>query len=248
MVINRANIFGVMVSMTNLVETTAFFKNYNYSNKGYICFPDMSVISTANKNTLLRQILNESTLTLPDGKPIEIASHFKGYHNTKTVSGYWLLHNLLNSELSHYFYGGNEETLSKLKAYLLTNYPKANILGYAAPPILKDDEIAGNDALKNDINNIKALKANIVWVGISSPKQDILMKYFHAKLDYGIMAGVGGVFDYMAGTHKKSPEWVKKIGLRWFYRLMQNPGRFWKRYLDVVIFICLYPFNKSNLK
>ena len=144
----------------------------------------------------------------------------------KTISGYKLLQSLLNTELTHYFYGTDEDTLFLLKVKIEDEYPNAKVLGYKAPPFVNSpEEVLHNAQMTSDILELKQLKPDIIWIGISSPKQDYLMNSFYQKLDHGIMIGVGAVFLYMSGKIKKSPEWIKKIGLRWLYRMLQEPGR-----------------------
>ncbi|NJK85295.1 MAG: WecB/TagA/CpsF family glycosyltransferase [Bacteroidales bacterium] len=83
------------------------------------------------------------------------------------------------------------------------------------------------------------MNPDIVWIGISSPKQDCMMYHYHTFLQKGFVVGVGAVFDYISGKHKISPEWMKKLSLRWLYRLLQDPGRLWKKYL-MYNFIFMY--------
>lgn len=226
----RFEVSGVKISDINLEKTIEYLKSYNFNNKGYICLPDLSVLTAAQKDTRLKEILNNSILTLPDGKPLELLGRIKGYKKVKTVSGYWLIKSLLDTEISHYFYGGTEETCKKLKDKLTELNPNSNIVGLSSPPFLNLEDIEGNPQMKQDIEEISKKDIDIIWIGISSPKQDYLMNYFHKELSHGIMIGVGGVFDYLAENKKISPEWVKKIGLRWLYRLAQEPKRLWKKY------------------
>jgi N-acetylglucosaminyldiphosphoundecaprenol N-acetyl-beta-D-mannosaminyltransferase len=189
------------------------------------------VASLAFENEKLREILGTSLLTLPDGKPLEWVARIKGFKKVKTVSGYWLLVELLRSKKSHFFYGTNEKTLNKIRQRIDIEFPEANVLGYKSPPILNNlNSIEKNKEISDDIKYINSLKPDLIWIGISSPKQDYLMGTYYSKLDQGLMMGIGGVFDYFAGIHKKGPEWLKKAGFRWLYRLAQNPRRLWKKY------------------
>ena len=228
---NRFEILGSKVSETNFKDTVTFFKNYNYSNTGYVCLSDFSVIVAAEKDHELQKILNQSLLTLPDGKPIEFFARLKGYKKVTTVSGYWLIKELFQTPLKHYFYGCNPECLERIVSRLQKEHSDSKIFGYKAPPLLSKKNIKGNKDLKNDVEIFNNLQPDIIWIGISSPKQDYLMHELQPMLNHGLMIGVGGVFDYLAGTKKISPEWVKKIGFRWFYRFIQEPRRLYKRYL-----------------
>jgi len=226
----KINIFGVDVILTDIHETTRFIKSYQYNKPGYICLPNVYVIVKASRDASYAKVLNSSTATLPDGKPIELYSKFKGFRNISTVSGYLLFNNLIETALTHYFYGANEETLGIIQKKIESKFPRANVLGYKAPPFVKINEIENNQTIRNDIDEINKLQPDIIWIGISSPKQDILMNKYYNKLNKGLMIGVGAVFNYIAETYKISPEWMKRLSIRWIHRLIQEP-RLWKRYL-----------------
>jgi exopolysaccharide biosynthesis WecB/TagA/CpsF family protein len=232
----RVFLFGIGISITNLKRTVEYILKKEHS-VGYICLPDMSVIANASKDDLLISILNDSLLTLPDGKPLEILAKRKGYKEVRTVSGYWLIKDLMQSDLSHYFYGANQQTIDTLINNLKKEFPASNIIGGSSPPMVALNEIKSNKEISTDMKMIKSLAPNILWIGISSPKQDYLMNFYHKTFDNTILIGVGGVFDYLAGQCKISPEWVKKIGMRWLYRLFQEPERLWKKYFNTFIFI-----------
>src|ERR1700760_257860 len=103
----RFNFFDTHINATNLEEVEDFLNHYNYSKTGYICFPDSSVVATAQDDRGLQNILNSSLLTLPDGKPSEFFARKQGYKNVSTVSGFWLCKRLLKTNLKHYFLGSS---------------------------------------------------------------------------------------------------------------------------------------------
>jgi N-acetylglucosaminyldiphosphoundecaprenol N-acetyl-beta-D-mannosaminyltransferase len=228
--LNRINTFGTYVTATNQPEANRYFLEFNYSRKGYVCFPNTYVITKANKDSQLQNILNQSAQTLPDGKPLEYYARAKG-EKMSTVSGYWLCKSLLESNLSHYFYGASTETIAILEKKLKEEYPEARILGYQSPPMVSVEETKNHREIEKDMERIRLLAPDIVWIGMSSPKQDFLMHHWHQKLDHGVMMGVGAVFSYLAGTEKKSPEWMKQMGLRWVYRIMQDPRKHFVKYM-----------------
>jgi N-acetylglucosaminyldiphosphoundecaprenol N-acetyl-beta-D-mannosaminyltransferase len=230
----RINLFGILVSKINLKETGLFLSKYNYEQTGYICLPDLSVIVSAQKDKKLVHILNNSLLTLPDGKPLEFLGKLKGEKGMSTVSGYWLIKQLLQSNLNHYFYGSQQEKTKSLVDKLRIEFPVSKIIGFGSPPLLNLDEIENNATVLNEIERINQLKPDIIWVGISSPKQDYLVYHYSKHLQYGVMIAVGGVFDYLSGSKKISPEWIKQIGFRWLYRLIQEPRRLWKKYFFTI--------------
>lgn len=237
----KINIFGIDVTQTNMFATANFLKDYDFSKKGYICFPDSYVLVNASRDYKLKEILNNALMVMPDGKPIELYAKYKGHKNISTVSGYWLCKNLLESNLSHFFYGGDNNKITLLKNYIKKQYPNANIKGFCPVPYLSESEISSSSVIENNIRFINSLKPDLIWIGISSPKQDFLMNTYINYIDKGLMLGIGGVFDYLAETKKISPEWIKKLGLRWFYRLIKEPKRLWRKYLFAITgFIYLF--------
>jgi len=127
----------------------------------------------------------------------------------------------------HYFYGGTEAALEKLVMALKQTYPKINIVGQYSPPFrpLNPEE------LKQVIDNINKSQADILWVGLGSPKQDFWIKENRDKLNVSVMVGVGAAFDFLSGANKQAPRWMQKTGLEWLFRLACEPKRLWRRYI-----------------
>ncbi|WP_276481350.1 WecB/TagA/CpsF family glycosyltransferase [Paraflavitalea pollutisoli] len=235
---NRFDFLGVHISIINPSAAVDAISKYDFRSPSYVSFPDASVIKEAHGNPLLTNILNSSFLTMPDGKPSQVVARLKGHKSVSTVSGFHLCKALLQKNtLTHYFYGGDEATLGKLKNNLEREFPNAKILGYKSPPFVAADQIATSPQLKQDISEINALQPDIVWIGISSPKQDYLIHHYHQHFTKSLMMGVGGVFLYLADESLKSPEWVKKMGLRWAYRLSKEPARLWPKYYATFRFL-----------
>ena len=223
------NIFGTQVSISNIEVAPEQIQSLVKLKSGYICLPDAYVIVSATKNKKLQNILNNSLLTLPDGSPLVIYAKQKGIKNISSVSGYWLVKKLLDTNLNHYFYGSSQEELLRIKKNIIIEFPAAKVLGYKSPPLVKQEEIENNPQIAKDIQKINLLKPDIIWIGLNSPKQDYLMSAYTPLLEKSIMIGIGGVYDYLSGTMKISPEWVKKLSLRWVYRITQNPKRIYRK-------------------
>lgn len=241
MISERFEFLGTRINATNLEETTMFLKTYDYSKTGYVSFPDSSVIASAKNNERLRAILNGALLTLPDGKPSELYARLKGHKKVSTVSGYWLTKKLLESHLTHYFLGSSDEKLRKIIMNIRKEFPSAKISGYRAPGFHDIKFFEEGNLLQDELQEINSLKPDLIWIGIGSPKQDFLMDSHLSHLQHGVMLGVGGVFDYLSGDVKKSPEWVKKLGMRWLWRLAKEPKRLSGKYaMTFKIFITLF--------
>jgi N-acetylglucosaminyldiphosphoundecaprenol N-acetyl-beta-D-mannosaminyltransferase len=106
-------------------------------------------------------------------------------------------------------------------------FPRIKIVGTYTPPfrpLTRDEE-------KTLISTVKELAPDIIWVGMSTPKQERFMAEYLPRLNTMLMIGVGAAFDFHTGRVKDSPQWVKRSGLQWAHRLMQQPSRLWKRYI-----------------
>ena len=126
----------------------------------------------------------------------------------------------------HFFYGATDETLEKLRYELVQKYPGLQIADMYSPPFrpLSAEEDAAV------IRRINEAEPDFVWVGLGAPKQEIWMAAHQGKVR-GLMVGVGAAFDYLAGNIQRAPQWMQKCNMEWFYRLMQEPKRLFKRYM-----------------
>ncbi|MBK9284932.1 MAG: WecB/TagA/CpsF family glycosyltransferase [Sphingobacteriaceae bacterium] len=232
---------------TNYEETVDFLMHKN-NRKGYVCFPDLYNVLRANETLELMKIYNASTLTLPDGKPSQYFIKKKGYQNMTTISGYWLCQKLLNTNLSHFFYGTTDNNIKLMEEKIKKMFPKANIIGFKSPPLVQIDELLNHNQLSKEIKEIQDLNPDIIWIGIGSPKQDYLMHYYSNQKEGTIMIGVGAVFDYFAETAHMGPEFLKKIGLRWLYQLFVQPKRYTSRLFYILIKLPKYMIKSVTTK
>lgn len=225
------NILGVDVAVTNMQRTTNYIiKNAGKLRGQYITLTNVHTTVTAHEDEEYRNIQNEAFLALPDGKPIALALRLKGHKKARQVAGPDLMNKIWqmteNTNLTHYFYGGSQETIDKLREVLNEKYPNLKIAGMESPPfrpLLEEED-------KEAIERINSANADFVWVGLGAPKQEIWM-YNHKDKVNALMLGVGAAFDFHAGTVKRAPKWMQKCYLEWFYRLLQDPKRLWKRYV-----------------
>jgi N-acetylglucosaminyldiphosphoundecaprenol N-acetyl-beta-D-mannosaminyltransferase len=126
----------------------------------------------------------------------------------------------------HYLYGSTPDVLDALGEAVAVRWPGAEIAGIESPPFhdLTDDE------LTSSVRRAESTGATIVWVGMGTPKQDLLVRRMAASSDLTFVA-IGAAFDFIAGTKSQAPRWMMRIGMEWFYRLVTEPRRLWKRYL-----------------
>ena len=227
---DRFDILGCKISTTNTqAAMEAICNRIKSGNGGYVCFSNVHTVVTSRENSKLREITNNSFLSMPDGKPLSVYANLRGYRDVEQVAGPDFMPYFFGSSKSikHYFYGSTPEILEKLVSNFSELYPEAVVVGAYSPPFreLMPDEI------KKTIEDIKNASADIVWIGLGAPKQEIWMADHWEQLKPAILMGVGAAFDFHAGAKPRAPEWMKKYGLEWFHRLCSEPGRLWKRYL-----------------
>lgn len=181
------------------------------------------------KNAELRESVNNSDIINADGQAIVWGARMLGENIKERVAGIDLMCNLV--ELAHqknykiYLLGAKEEVVSKLVEIYSEKYSNKLIAGYRNGYFEPYEE-------SEIIQDIANSGANMLFVAISSPKKEnLLYKYRNELKDVSFIMGVGGSFDVIAGKVKRAPVWMRKYGLEWFYRFMQEPKRMWKRYL-----------------
>jgi N-acetylglucosaminyldiphosphoundecaprenol N-acetyl-beta-D-mannosaminyltransferase len=180
----------------------------------------------------LRDAVLGSDLTVPDGQPLVWAMNALGHDLSSRVYGPDLMARYCEraalTGARMFLYGGrNQGALVQLALNLRTRYPGLNIVGGYAPPFrpLTGEE---EDFVLDEINRSQA---DVVWVGIGVPKQEKWMAAMRDRLRAPVLVGVGAAFDFHAGLVPQAPRWMQSMGLEWAYRLLQEPGRLWRRYL-----------------
>jgi N-acetylglucosaminyldiphosphoundecaprenol N-acetyl-beta-D-mannosaminyltransferase len=189
------------------------------------------LVMVAQEDPEVRDAVLSHTLVLPDGVPLVWAQRALGHREASRVYGPDLMAHYLERSVStgvrHYLYGGrNQGALVELALSLRRRYPGVRIVGGYSPPYrtLTDEE---EQWVIEDVNRSKA---DVVWVGIGQPKQELWMARMREKLDAPVLAGVGAAFDFHAGLVPQAPAWMQDYGLEWIYRLAQEPRRLWPRY------------------
>lgn len=226
------NILGVNVAVTDMDKVLSFLTDNLEKLRGdYICVSNVHTIVMAHENDSYKKIQNGAAVILPDGKPLSVLERKQGgFSEAKKVSGPDLMPEVFKlSEKAgyrHFFYGSTEQTLDLLKNNLKKEYPKLEIAGVYAPPfrqLTKEED-------KEIIQKINEAAPDFLWVGLGAPKQEIWMASHKDKVS-AVMIGVGAGFDFHAGTVRRAPVWMQRCGLEWFYRLLRDPKRLWKRYV-----------------
>ncbi len=227
----KCQVLGISYNMGKLTEAVDHVLEKRKSLSGaYICFSNVHTTVTAMDDKEYRRVLNEAALVFPDGLPIAKQERKKGFTEAERIAGPDFMGEVFKRSakdgISHYFYGAKQETLDRLKENLEKNYPGIDIRGMYSPPFreLTDKE------KEDDIDRINRSGADLVWIGLGAPKQEFFMASVKGRVS-GLMLGVGAGFDFHAGTVKRAPKLLQRLGLEWFYRLIKDPGRLMKRYL-----------------
>ena len=198
-------------------------------------------IIEAYKNPSFKNLLNSFYLNLPDGMPTVWVGNLKGFKQIERCYGPDFFEALLSKSskmpIQHFFCGGKEGVAIQLKNSCHINFDNYNISGTFSPPFreLSDTEIRTLATQMNDAG------ADIIWVGLSTPKQEIFAKRLSEVSNAHFIITVGAAFDFFTGNVKQAPKWVQKSGLEWFFRLLMEPNRLFKRYFEIVpLFLWLH--------
>ena len=228
---NKCNILGVEIDIVTMEKLVDYItSNLHEASGKYICVANVHTTVTANENPDYLLIQNNSWITIPDGGPLCSYAKKHGFSECERTTGPDLMEEILRlSELngySHYFYGSTRGTLDKLVNNISLDYPDVQIAGYLSPPFRKLTE----DERTEVIDSINQANPDFIWIGLGAPKQEQFM-FDNVNKFNGVMIGVGAAFDYKAGNIKRAPIWMQKLNLEWFFRLIQNPVKLYKRYL-----------------
>ena len=229
---NKVNVLGVGISVLNLPgalgEIAAAIRDRR---KGYICVTGVHGVMEAQDDEAFRKILNHAFLCTPDGMPMVWMGKIRRHPEMRRVYGPDLMLDVCawsqTNPCRHFFYGGAPGVAQLLAEKLKARFAKMDIVGTFTPPFRPLNPEEESQLMEK----IRAAKPDIMWVGLSTPRQEKFMAEFLPKLDVTLMIGVGAAFNFHSGLVKQAPRWMQRTGMEWFYRLSQEPGRLAKRYL-----------------
>jgi N-acetylglucosaminyldiphosphoundecaprenol N-acetyl-beta-D-mannosaminyltransferase len=231
--IARIDILGVQVSAANLCAAISEIDRLIQGRHcSYITLTGVHGIMESVRSGEVRQVHNAAGLVLPDGMPLVWLLWNEGFKSADRVYGPDLMLALFKrSEKSgyrHFLYGATLQTLELLKSNLECAFPGANIVGVHAPPFRA--AVADEDEAVIEAMNRSA--ADIIWVGLSTPKQELWMARHRHRVSSPVLIGVGAAFDFHAGLVRQAPRWLQRLGLEWAFRTAVEPRRLAKRYLQ----------------
>jgi N-acetylglucosaminyldiphosphoundecaprenol N-acetyl-beta-D-mannosaminyltransferase len=182
----------------------------------------------------VREAHQQAAVVVPDGVPLVWLGRLLGFNSIGRVYGPDLMSSVFSRrelrQLRHFFYGSTPAVIDRLTATLKSRFGEFNLVGAHSPPIRpvgfdEDDEV---------LSHIRQLKPHVVWVGLSTPKQEVWLCSHMHKIGSGVGIGVGAAFDLLSGTTLQAPRWVQRSGLEWAFRLAVEPRRLFRRYLFIV--------------
>lgn len=229
----RANVLGVKISAVNMeMAVNLADKWIAGGSAGYICVAAVHGITEAYRDTEYRKIMNRALLNVPDGMPLSWIGHLQGFPEMDRVFGPDFMSAMCRVSVHRgyrtFLYGGQPGVAELLSKSLQAKFPGLQVVGTYTPPFrgLTPQEEC------ELIDQVHRSRPHILWVGVSTPRQERFMAKYFKRLEVPLLVGVGAAFDFHTGRIPDCSAWMKRAGLQWLHRLAQEPRRLGKRYLS----------------
>ena len=245
----KVNVLGVGVSAVNMDNALSVVKQWvDRRERAYVCVTGVHGVMESRRSPSLQAIHNNAGMVVPDGMPLVWLLKLAGFRNADRVCGPEFMPRFVADSVArgdrHFFYGGSEAAITGLQLRLRALAPGVCVAGAISPPYRPLTE-AEDEAMVEAIN---AASPDIIWVGLSTPKQERWMAAHRDRLDAPVLVGVGAAFDLAAGLIPRAPMFLRRSGFEWTYRLVKEPRRLWKRYLSSnPLFVLLATLQKLGL-
>ena len=240
----RIEFLKAPMDIATMQETVSFIEN-RIEQKQFLQHVVVNVAKIVNmqKDPVLAESVKACEVINIDGMGVVFGARFLGHDVPERVAGVDLFHELLamsaKRDFPVFLLGATEEVVSKTAEVVKAQNPNLNIAGYNDGYFWDDEEAV--------VTKIRESGAKLLFVAITSPKKENFINKWQDKLGVDFVMGVGGTFDVVAGKVKRAPQWMQKAGLEWLYRVIQEPGRMWKRYLKTnTKFLMLLLTEKSK--
>lgn len=235
---DRVEMMGCQIDNLSMEETLGRVEQFIVSGRPHQhVVVNVDKLVKASRDPELRRIINDCALINVDGMPVVWASRLLGKPLKARVAGVDLFEALMQRASENnwrvFLLGAREQVVSGVKSLYEAKYPDLIVAGYRNGYWKADDEPAL-------VEQIKAARADLLFVAISSPKKEQFLGRYQAEMKVPFAMGVGGTFDVAVGKVKRAPRWMQNSGLEWFYRFLQEPRRMFKRYfIDDMAFFWL---------
>ena len=227
----RVDLLGVNVSAINMSQAIAYIERWiKEQQPHYVCVTPAHAVMDCYDHPDLRSIYNASGMTTPDGMPIVWWLKWHGQPQVERVYGPDLMLEVCRRSQEtgwrHYFYGGTPQVVQDLGRRLQARFKNFQIAGIYSPPFrplsFTEDRMV--------VEQIISSRADIVWVGLGAPRQEMWMSSHSGLVGAPVLIGVGAAFDFLSGHKQQAPYWIQRSGFEWLFRLVSEPKRLWKRY------------------
>ena len=211
--------------------STAITQFRDCGNSHVVHFLAAHPTAVAREVPAYRDLLASGDLIVSDGTPIALTMRAKGRHARRVTStdGFFrVCSDGVSRGLRHYFVGGANDAIAEaIQENLHASFAGIDIVGFEVPPFrpYEDDEF---DEL---VASIKASDADVVWVGLGAPKQEVLSHRLRTVNAAAAIVTIGATFDFVAGSKPRAPRLLRALGLEWLFRVLLEPRRLWRRYL-----------------
>jgi N-acetylglucosaminyldiphosphoundecaprenol N-acetyl-beta-D-mannosaminyltransferase len=227
------HVLGVEVDAVQIPEVVQQIETWIQRREAchFIAVTGMHGVMEAQHDAEFKMVLNSADMVVPDGMPLVWVGRLRGRRLARRVYGPELMLSVCERTASrgvrHFLFGGGPEVPEKLAKSLRRRFPTLGIVGLYSPPFRRvtreeDEQI---------IAVINAAAPDVLWVGLSTPKQEKWMYAHRNELCVPVVIGVGAAFDINSGMKAQAPSWMREHGMEWFFRLIQEPRRLWRRYI-----------------
>ena len=244
--IEKINILGVHFSNLDEPELIGLLdERITEAQKTQVCFVPTNSILAARKSKFVMDVYNCADVVMCDGVPVQWASRMLGTPLKQRLTGFdffpHFIQHCAQKNYSVYFLGAKEGVAKQLAAQYQSRYPGISVPGYFTPPFAAAFSDVQNKAMLSAIN---AANPDVLFVSLTAPKQDIWIHQQLEHLNVKLAIGVGAAFDSEAGSLRRAPIFMQQMGLEWFYRFLQEPGRMFRRYfIEAPVFVPLVIFQ-----
>jgi len=229
----RFSVLGVSVDAVQIPDVISQMRDWveRRETGHYIAVTGMHGVMEAQHDARFRRVLADAGLVVPDGMPLVWIGRLRGQALRRRVYGPELLlrfcEDTSRTHCRHFFYGGEEGLAKQLAESLAQSCPGMKIVGTYSPPfrsLTPEEDVEVTE-------QINRAAPDVLWVGLSTPKQELWMSEHRDVLRVPVMVGVGAAFDFLSARKKQAPLWMREHGLEWLFRLSREPRRLWRRYL-----------------
>jgi N-acetylglucosaminyldiphosphoundecaprenol N-acetyl-beta-D-mannosaminyltransferase len=231
----RFSIRGIDIAAIDISRARDFLRTLIARKPGaYLTVTGAHGIVESAYDTAVMRAHQEAAAAFPDGMPLVWLGRLIGFRSMSRVYGPDLMTAVFSvkelRQLGHFFYGGSPTAISKLRERLVLRFGDFNMVGMHCPPMLP----VGFVEEEETIRRIRQLAPEFIWVGLSTPKQEVWLNMHMPRIGRGLGIGVGAAFDLLSGSVRQAPYWVQHSGFEWLFRLMMEPRRLARRYLFVI--------------